>query len=181
MGFSPLAGYRLVMSEEVPDRAAAALRRHEAVEHVDGQFRIDSTVFDATVTASQAGDAHRFTVTVTVPSLSAATGDPVGDAVAAGWFDTFERRLGDAPKATRAALELDRLAVERRGIDVVVTFEFTWDGPDRAVDIAKTLVEYVEGTYVEGIVPGYTYEPPVSELLSRADTGGDAERGGTPL
>lgn len=169
------------MSDEVPDRVAAALRRHEAVERRDGRYRIDSTVFDATVTASGDGDGHRYTVTVTVPSLSAATSDPVGDAVASGWFETFERRLADAPKATRAALELDRLDVERRGLDVVVSFEFRWDGSGRAVDIAKTLVEYVEGTYVEGTIPGYTYEPPVTDLLGRADTGGDAERGGTPL
>ncbi len=169
------------MSDEIPDRAAAALRHHEAVEERDGRYGIDSTVFDATVSASEAGDRHRWTVTVTVPSLAAATSDPVGDAVAEGWFDTFERRLSDAPKATRAPLDLERLTVERRGIDVVVIFEFTWDGPGRAVDIAKTLVEYVEGTYVEGTIPGYTYEPPVTDLLSQADTGGDAERGGTPL
>lgn len=169
------------MTDEVPDRVAAALRRHEAVDHLDGQYRINSTAFDAIVTAGDAADGHQYTIKATVPSLSAATSDPVGDAVASGWFETFERRLADAPKATRAQLEIDHLAVERRGIDVVVTFEFTWDGPDRAVDITKTLVEYVEGTYVEGTIPGYRYQPPVSDLLGRADTGGDADRGGTPL
>jgi hypothetical protein len=83
--------------------------------------------------------------------------------------------------ATRADLTLDDLAVDRRGLEVRVTFEFTWPDADRAVAIAKTLVEYVEGTYVEGIVPGYSYEPPVADLISQAETGGDAERGGTPL
>jgi hypothetical protein len=169
------------MSDDVPERAAHALRRHKAVQREDDRYLIDSTVFDATVTAATADGGHRWTVTVTVPSLSAATTDHVGDAVAAGWFETFERRLADAPKSTRAPLELEALSVERRGLDVVVTFAFVWDGPTRAVDIAKTLVEYVEGTYVEGTIPGYAYEPPVSDLLGRAETGGDAERGGTPL
>lgn len=170
------------MTEDIPDAALTALRRHAAVEEAAGEFRIDSTVFESAVSASPAdGGAHRWTVTVTVPGLSAATSDPVGKAVAEGWFETFKRRLMDAPMATRAPLELETLEVERSGLDVVVTFIFIWDVPHPAVDLAKTLVEYVEGTYVEGTIPGYTYEPPVSDLLSAADTGGDAERGGTPL
>jgi len=170
------------MTADVPEAASSALRSHDAVVVETDGYAITSTAFDAGVTASEAeGGAHAWTVTVTVPSLETATSDPVGEAVANGWFETFERRLADAPKATRAPLELDDLTVERAGLDVVVTFRFTWDGPRRAVDIAKTLVEYVEGTYVEGTIPGYTYEPPVSDLLSAADTGGDAERGGTPL
>jgi hypothetical protein len=170
------------MTEELPAAAEETLRAHDAIAVQDETCRVTSTVFEATVTARPTGErSHRWSVTVTVPSLSAATTDHVGDAVAEGWFETFERRLGDAPKATRAPLELDSLDVERQGLDVVVTVAFTWDGPDRAVDIAKTLVEYVEGTYVEGTIPGYTYEPPVTDLLGRAETGGDAERGGTPL
>ena len=169
------------MSDPVPTPAARALQRHDAVAAADGVFRITSTAFDATVTAAQAGGTIRYEVTVTVPSLEAATGDHVGEAVAEGWFETFERRLADAPKATRAPLELERLDVERQGLDVVVTFAFEWDNADRAVDVAKTLVEYVEGTYVEGAIPGYTYEAPVADLLSEAETGGDGARGGTPL
>ncbi|MEF8975818.1 MAG: DUF5813 family protein, partial [Halapricum sp.] len=43
-------------------------------------------------------------------------------------------------------------------------------------------VEYVEGTYVEGAVPGYDYEPPVADLLNQAQSGGSqGDRGGTPL
>jgi hypothetical protein len=170
------------MTADVPEAAASALRSHDAVVEDANGFSITSTVFDAAVTASEVnGGAHAWTVTVTVPSIEAATSDHVGEAVADGWFETLERRLADAPKATRAQLELDALDVDREGLEVVVTFRFTWDGPRRAVDIAKTLVEYVEGTYVEGTIPGYRYEAPVADLLSAADTGGDAERGGTPL
>ncbi|MFB6311223.1 MAG: DUF5813 family protein [Salinirussus sp.] len=169
------------MTDDVPSAVAEVLRNHTAIAENDGQFRVNSTVFEATVDAEEVETGHRWVVTVTVPGISAATSDPVGEAVADGWFETFERRLADAPKATRAALDLDDLAVERAGLDVIVTFAFVWDNPHRAVDIAKTLVEYVEGTYVEGTIPGYTYQSPVSDLLSAADSGGDAERGGTPL
>lgn len=169
------------MSDELPASARDALAVHDAVVETDGAFRITTTAFEATVTASQAGDAIDWTVTSTVPSLEAATSDHVGEAVGDGWFETLTRRLADAPSATRADVELADLTVERRGLDVVAAFSFEWDDTARAVEIAKTLVEYVEGTYVASVVPGYSYEPPVSDLLSRADTGGDAQRGGTPL
>lgn len=170
------------MSEDAPPAADRALETHEAVAAANGEYRITSTVFDATVSASEAADAGaRYRVVATVPSLEAATSDHVGEAVADGWFETLERRLADAPKATRADVELDALDVERDGLDVVVTFAFEWPDPDAAVEIAKTLVEYVEGTYVEGVIPGYSYEGPVADLVSEAETGGDAQRGGTPL
>jgi hypothetical protein len=169
------------MTEGTPARAARAFQRHDAVSDDEGSHRVTSTAFDAIVSGVAVDGTIRYQVTVTAPSLEAATSDPVGEAVASGWFETFERRLADAPKATRASLDLERLEVERRGLDVVVTFGFDWDDPDRAVEIAKTLVEYVEGTYVEGAIPGYSYESPVADLLSAAETGGDGERGGTPL
>lgn len=171
------------MTEDRPAEAERALAAHDAIaEHAD-EYAVTTTVFESTVSASAGEDdgQTRWTVTVTVPSLEAATSDHVGQAVADGWFETFERRLADAPVAMRADLTLDELDVERRGLEVRVTFQFTWPNADRALDIAKTLVEYVEGTYVEGIVPGYSYESPVADLISQAETGGDAERGGTPL
>ena len=69
-------------------------------------------------------------------------------------------------------------AYTRDGEDVFVTYGFEWADPDRAAGIAKTFVEYVEGTYVEGVVPGYEYQSPVADLLERASQG---EGGGTPL
>jgi len=64
----------------------------------------------------------------------------------------------------------------------VTTYEFTLGSADRAADVAKAFVEYVEGTYVEGIVPGYSYEGKVADLVSDASSGGgDGEVGGTPL
>lgn len=172
------------MTAEVPEEARDAFEAHEAIERTAQGYAVDSTVFDGFVTASAGPDwKHTYTVTVTVPSLDAATADAVGPAVEDGWRETFERRLEDAPKSTRSSVELHDFDVERADDDLVVTFTFEWGDAARATEIAKTFVEYVEGTYVEGIVPGYEYEPPVADLLSNASYGEDSgsRRGGTPL
>ena len=104
-----------------------------------------------------------------------------GDAVESGWLDTFERRLADAPGATRASVDLDSFSVTAANGTVTVRYGYAFGSAERAVEIAKTFVEYVEGTYVEGVVPGYEYESPVTDLLSAAGTNADGERGGTPL
>jgi hypothetical protein len=169
------------MTEETPPAAAQAFEDHEAFERAEDGFRVTTTAFDATVTASDAdGPRLRYTVTVSTPMLRAATGDDVGDAVEDGWFDTFERRLADAPQATRATVDLDEVTLSEEGDRAVARLAFTLGSPDQAADVAKTFVEYVEGTYVEGVVPGYDYEPPVADLLAEASQG-DGERGGTPL
>jgi hypothetical protein len=169
---------------EMPDSVARAFGRHDAFERLDGAaFELTTSAFGGRVTAAETGS-HRlvYTVTVSVPTLDATTADDVGDAVASGWLDTLERRLEDAPQATRADVELARFDVEADGEDVFVTFQFEWENADRATVLAKTFVEYVEGTYVESVVPGYNYEGTVAELLSSASQGSDGEtRGGTPL
>ena len=172
------------MTAELPDAVEQAFDHHDAYERTDnGSFRLTTTVFDGRVSAAEASQSRTaYTVTVRAPTLHAATADEVGDAVADGWFETLELRLEDAPKATRADVELDAFAVERDGDDVVTTYEFTLGSADRAADVAKAFVEYVEGTYVEGIVPGYSYEGAVADLVSDASSGGgDGEVGGTPL
>lgn len=162
------------MTANVPDSVARAFDAHDAVQTTSDGYAITSIVFDTSVTASPGpGQEQTYTVTVFVPTLDAATAEPVGEAVTAGWRETFERRLADAPKATRSMVELRDFAVE--SIDdgeLQVTYSFTWADEKRATEIAKTFVEYVEGTYVEGIVPGYEYEPPVSDLLASASQSG---------
>ncbi|WP_276272836.1 DUF5813 family protein [Haloarcula litorea] len=146
-------------------------------------YELETTAFDGRVTASEREDWRTdYEVTVRVPSLSAATADEVGEAVREGWLDTLERRLEDAPKSTRVAVELDAYTVARDGDDVVVTYRFSLGGEREAADAAKAFVEYVEGTYVEGIVPGYDYVGTVAGLMDSASTGGsEGSRGGTPL
>jgi len=171
------------MTDEFPETARSAFEGHEAFETGPAGYRLTTTVFETLVTASEREDyATDFTVRVDVPTLQRVTEDgQVGDAVQSGWLDTLERRLGDAPKATRASVELDDFDVTTEDSVVTVTYEFSYGDADRAAAVAKTFVEYVEGTYVEGVVPGYDYGEPVTDLLSSAATGEDGERGGTPL
>jgi hypothetical protein len=154
-------------AEDSPDRVATA--------------SVTTTAFDATVTATPAATGVAFTVTVEVPTLRAAVRDgEIGPALLDGWFETLERRLEDAPKATRARVDLDEYAVESDGDRVVVTYEYTFGDARRGIGVAKTFVEYVEGTYVQGVVPGFEYDPPVAGLLSDAQQA-DGGPGGTPL
>jgi hypothetical protein len=115
---------------------------------------------------------------VRAPLLSRAVDGEVGPDLESGWFDTFALRLEDAPGAVRDNLDLETLAVRREGGDAVAEFTFEWGNADRAPAIAKALGEYVEGTYMEGIVPGFEYREPVASMLSTASQG---EGTGTPL
>jgi len=171
------------MTDELPAEARDAFAAHEAFEADGSGYRLTTTDFDTTVTASEREDyATDFEVQIIVPTLKGAVVEgEVGDAVQQGWLETFERRLEDVTMATRASVELDGFAVESDEESVVVTYEFSYGDAERAAAIAKTFVEYVEGTYVEGVVPGYTYGEPVKTLLGAAATGNDGERGGTPL
>jgi hypothetical protein len=172
------------MTEEIPDSARAAFEAHDAITATEEGYAVETTVFDAFVRASDGPDyKNTYTVTVFVPTLSAATAGDVGPAVEDGWQDTLERRLADAPQSTRASVDLHELAVEEIDDELQITVTFEWGNADRAAAIGKTFVEYVEGTYVEGIVPGYEYESPVADLLSKASQADDssATRGGTPL
>ncbi|MFB6142365.1 MAG: DUF5813 family protein [Halorientalis sp.] len=176
------------MTEELPERAARAFERHDAFEREGDGFRLTTTRFDGRVTATETGDGGGlvYEVTVRAPTLNAAVEGEVGDAVEAGWFETYERRLGDAPATTRADVTLEAATVTAADGEAVATLRFRFGDADRAPDVAKAFAEYVEGTYAEGIVPGYEYRGVAAELLSDAGAaggGGDegATRGGTPL
>ncbi|WP_255148794.1 DUF5813 family protein [Halorarius halobius] len=164
----------------LPESAERAFDSHDAFERAGDEFALTTTAFDGTVTASETDDwAHRYVLTVRAPMLSAAVEGDVGPAVEDGWFDTFSLRLEDAPGAVRDDVELAELDVHELDGDAVAVFEFEWGNADRAPAIAKALAEYVEGTYMEGIVPGYDYTEPVASMLSQASQG---EAGsGTPL
>jgi hypothetical protein len=169
------------MTEDTPEAVRDAAATRDALEPTTDGYRVTTTRFDARVTATPSSNdwATAFTVTAEVPTLAAAVDGEVGEAVADGWLETFERRLAEAPKATRASVDPD-LSVDVADETVTVTYEFEFGNEARGLDVAKTFVEYVEGTYVEGVVPGYDYRPPVSDLLSQAGQG-SGDRGGTPL
>jgi hypothetical protein len=163
---------------DIPATVERAFEAHDSLVPQNEGATVTTTAFDGVVTASAGETGVTYTVRVEVPTLDAATADEVGDAVAADWLRTLRRRLESAPKATRVTVELDSFAVSTEGETVQVEYEFTNGSPSTAATVATTFVEYVEGTYVEGIVPGYEYEQPVASLLSQASQGGES---GTPL
>lgn len=162
------------MTEKLPESVRAAVDQTDATSREAGGFTVTTTVFDAHVTVEES----IYTVTIRVPTINSASADEIGPAVATDWRRTLERRLRDAPQATRSQVDLDEYGVEYENGTARIEYRFSWDDPSQAVQIAKTFVEYVEGTYVEGVIPGYEYEPPVSDLLADATQSGDS---GTPL
>jgi len=171
------------MSEEIPERAARAFEHHDAFDPCDdGGYETTTTRFDAAVTATETGEwALRYEVTVWLPLLSAVVEGEVGPAVREGWFDTLERRLADATTATRRDVDLESSDLVERGEDAVATFVFEEGDTDRAPAVVKAIVEYAEGTYMEGIVPGYEYRDPVAEMLASARQGEGGDHGPMPL
>jgi hypothetical protein len=171
------------MTDELPDRAVRAFEAHDAFERDGEWFSVTTTRFDARVTAAETdGWAIAYTLEVRAPMLSTAAEGSVGPAIEEGWFDTYELRLEDAAMVVREALAFEEQRVLEEAGEAVAIFAFEFGNADRAPDVAKAIAEYVEGTYVEGIVPGYEYGPPVSALLSRArHSDGEGDRGPMPL
>ncbi|MFC7026479.1 DUF5813 family protein [Halomicroarcula sp. GCM10025324] len=168
---------------DAPDEVTRPFEQHDAFVPAGDGYAVETTQFSGHVAASE-GETWRtdFEVTVRAPSLQAATADDIGDAVADGWFETLERRLEDAPMATRVSVDLDDYAVERDGEEIVVTYRFSLGNASQGPAVSKAFVEYVQGTYVEGIVPGYDYVGVVADLMNDASTGeSEGSRGGTPL
>jgi hypothetical protein len=163
----------------LPESAERAFDAHEAFERDGDGYELTTTNFEGRVTAAPTDEwAHRYTLVVRAPLLSRAVEGEVGPDLESGWFDTFALRLEDAPGAVREGVELETLDVHREAGDAVAEFTFEWGNADRAPAIAKALGEYVEGTYMEGVVPGFDYREPVASMLSTASQG---EGTGTPL
>lgn len=154
---------------ELPDRVRRAFADHGSFEPAaDGVWTAETTPFDGEVRAEPAADGRtRFVVTVRVPTLSAVTTDEVADVVEEGWTETFELRVVDVGGVTRKEREFDP-TVTIGDAEIRVTFELTDINERRGVDDAGALVNFVEGTYVQGVIPGYEYTEPVTDLLSAA-------------
>jgi hypothetical protein len=162
------------------DDAESALDDHEAFEAAEEGHAVTTTPLEGVVRTETATDDAGVTyrVTVTPPTLDAVVeGETVADVVEDGWFETLELRLED-PHQAGQGLEPIEPDVHREGESVRVEMAFTSDRPDRAAENAKALVEYVEGTWMQGLVPGYDYREPAASLLDRAaqsyDEGGSA-------
>lgn len=164
-------------ADELPGRVRRAFGDHGSFERDGDGWVSTTTAFDGRVRAEPADEGRiRFTVTVRVPTLSAVTADEVADVVADGWADTFERRAVDVGGVTRKDRDFDP-TVEREGDEITVTYALADINERRGVDDAGALIDFVEGTYVQGVIPGYEYTAPVSDLLSAARQQG----GGGPI
>lgn len=166
------------MIDDVPERARRAFETHDDFAVDGSRFVSTATEFSASVTVSETDEWDLYyLVTVRAPLLSAVTEDEVHKVVEDGWFETFELRLEDAPGAVVQDIELDEFAVTQEGANAVVTFGFAYGNAGTAPEAAHALIDYVEGTYMEGVIPGYSYLPPVADMVSRANQSTD----GSPL
>jgi len=175
--------------DDVPSAVAGAFERHDAFERDGDAFALETTAFDVAATAAEAASdetAGTFKVRTAVPTLSATVADPddVAPVVEDGWLETFERRLEDAFDVAKAA-EDGASQVVHEGDRVHVELEYESASAHAGVSDAKALAEYVEGTFLQGLVPGYDYVGVAADLRSAASqnagTGGDSDRSGTPL
>lgn len=157
------------MTSDSPSPVVTAMEAHDAFERSGDGFELTTSELETSVHASTLS-AERYAVRVSVaaPSLDASVADQsVGTAVQSSWLETFERRLEDAFHVTRTS-DHDPPQVSHEGATVWVELTFETTDPDQGVDDAKALGEFVEGTYLEGLIPGYTYRGPAKQLLERA-------------
>jgi hypothetical protein len=158
---------------ETSGRVARAFRDHDGFDRVDdSRFESTTTTFDAVVTAAEADGRIDYEVRVRVPSLSAAVDGDVAAVVEEGWLETFELRVADVDGVVRSDHDFDP-TVDLTADEVEVTFTFTDSNERRGVDDAAAMINYVEGTYVQGIIPGYDYVDPVAGLLERTRQTGE--------
>lgn len=146
------------------------LSDHAAYEQRRTGHELTTTPFDARVETENASESGktRYRVVVRLPTLDAVVeGETVAEVVEDGWFETLVLRLDDPGQATTGRDEVES-AVARAGDEVRVEMAFSSANPERAAENAKALVEFVEGTWVQGIVPGYEYGEPASSMLERA-------------
>ncbi|SIR77145.1 DUF5813 family protein [Natronorubrum thiooxidans] len=173
---------------ELPAAVERALEAHDAFVAVDetAGYDLTTTVFETTITADDADGKRdgRFRVTVTLPTLdTAVAGEAVASVVEDGWFETLERRLEDVFTVAQTSTH-DEPTIDRDTEAVTVTLEYVaWNATEGVAD-AKALIEYVEGTFAQGIVPGYEYRGEAATLLENAqDRSQQAteESGGMPM
>ena len=153
----------------LPDRVERAFADHGSFEAAEeGVFESTTIPFEGVVRV-RGIDPTTVEVTVRAPMLSEAVVDneEVAPVVETDWFETFDRRMEDAHMPMARERELDPTVEDEAG-ELVVEATLTDPDPSRLADDARALVEYVEGTYVEGVVPGYEYDDPVDGLLNQA-------------
>lgn len=145
----------------------------------EDEFTATKTPFEAAVHLESDGDLI-YRVVSRVPMLdSVVEGETVADVVREGWYETFERRLADAHKVTD--VETTPPEIRQEGETVVVESTFRDADPRRAPEEAQALIDYVVGTWMEGVIPGYEYTEEVQALRDRAAQNYDERNRGADL
>lgn len=161
------------MNQDRQEAVEEAFERHDAFEQDDNGFTVKTTAFDAWIWFVTSSQSITYQVSVHVPLLdSVVLGEEVAPVVQEGWLETFDRRLEDVGAAMKTDPDRPTTEVDPDTKQVIVEGQFVATNPSRGVADAKAFVDYVEGTYMEGIIPGYDYDDPVADLLKRAQANG---------
>jgi hypothetical protein len=151
-------------------------RFEQAGEH---EFAATKTPFEGEIELSLDDNEVVYRVVSRVPILdSVVVGETVADVVEEGWYETLERRLAD-PKVT--SVETTQPEIRQDGGTVVVESTFRDADPSRAPEEAQAIVDYVVGTWMEGVIPGYEYTDEVQALRERASENYDDRNQGADL
>ena len=156
--------------ENAAERIDARFTTHSEFEEGDERYVVQSTPFEITVTFSvETGDSIEYLVEATVPSLDAViVEESISDSLLEGWAEPFERRLRDVEQAWSSMSDVI-VECDWDRDEFIASFRFSRvsDAPAPTDDIVA-LVGYLEGTYLQGIIPGYEYSEPVSGMLEQA-------------
>ncbi|WP_122089079.1 DUF5813 family protein [Halalkalicoccus subterraneus] len=144
------------------------LSNHAAFERDETGHELTTMPFETRVeTIDEDGEAT-YRVVVHAPTLDAVVeGETVAGVVEDGWLDTLALRLEDPTQVTSGQTNVD-VEVTKTGREVRVEMTFSSANPERAAENAKALAEFVEGTWMQGLVPGYEYDEPAASLMERA-------------
>ncbi len=128
----------------------------------DGLFAIEGMDFEAWVRI----DEGAVVLVEEVPTLDATVvGETVARVVAEGWLETFERRIEDVSGVVETPM--DEPEVQRDGDVIRIETRITVGTRGNPEEILAA-ANYIEGTWVEGIIPGYEYDDRVQAIRDRA-------------
>jgi hypothetical protein len=160
----PPVGYDTVMPANT-----AAFDEAAAFETSPKGYVATTTTFDAYVAVG----ADTLSVTVEVPTLDAAVaGESVPAVVEDGWFETFERRIDEMGDITTG--EVTAREVVRHSDTVVIDVTLAARTGHETED-ALAVINFVEGTWVGGIIPGYEYEERIQAIREAASQAGGSD------
>lgn len=145
-----------------------ALSNHVAFERAETGHELTTMPFETRVETSDGNGESTYRVVVRAPTLDAVVeGETVAEVVEEGWLDTLALRLEDPTQVTSGQGDVD-VEVTKEAREVRVEMTFSSSSPERAAENAKALAEFVEGTWMQGLIPGYEYDEPAASLMERA-------------